>query len=148
VAVRILRITAQNVWRLEQMERSPNPTPYTLEAESFLFEGRALHHLRRAGTIMLAADAGTLVGVGIAYPDPTYTGTIRIGSLAVDHRHRREGIGFQLFDALVTSSLLSAPYAIWLVHAANEPMLELSRRHARVTDEAPTHDGYVQFFAE
>lgn len=35
-----------------------------------------------------------------------------------------------------------------LKRSNNEPMLQLSRTHPAVADEAPTRDGYVQFFAE
>jgi hypothetical protein len=51
--MRIVRVTAQNVWRLEQIERTPEAPSWTSEAEEFLLDGRAVAHLRRAGTVKL-----------------------------------------------------------------------------------------------
>jgi GNAT superfamily N-acetyltransferase len=146
--VRILRVTAQNAWRLQQIERTPDASSWVREAEDFLLDGRAFRHLRNSGTIMLAAEAGTVIGAAIAYTDPTYQHTARLGSMVIDHRHRRQQVGATLFGALLTAALRNESYAIWLVHADNEPMLRLSRSHSAVRDEAPTRDGYIQFFAE
>lgn len=53
-----------------------------------------------------------------------------------------------MFDALLAEALRTDLYAIWLVHADNEPMLKLSRSHRWVADEALAENGYIQFFAE
>lgn len=73
--MRIIRVTSQNVWRLGQLERTPDAVSWIDEAEDFLHGGRAIWHLRRPGTAMLAADDGVLVGVGIAYVDQLYQQT-------------------------------------------------------------------------
>jgi GNAT superfamily N-acetyltransferase len=159
--MRIVRITAQNAWRLEHIERTPDASSWTREAEEFLFDGRALAQLRRPGTVMLAAEASSLpsipgevakparcVGAAVAFPDPVYRSTVRLGSLSIDHRFRHAGVGAALFGAFLTEALLVEPYAVWLVHGDNSPMLKLSRRHPRVRAEAISDNGYVQFFAE
>jgi GNAT superfamily N-acetyltransferase len=146
--MRIIRVTAQNVWRLQQIERTVEPSTWVGEAEEFLFDGRAMRLLRNEGTIMLAVDDGLFVGAGIAYPDPSFQTTSRLGAMSVDHRHRRAGVGRQLFEALLTEALRAEPYVIWLVHQENVAMLALARGHALVVAEALTADGYVQFFAE
>lgn len=152
----IVRVTPQNLWRLQNIERTPSPDVWTSVAEQFLFDGRAVAILRNKGTIMLASEANGLdatdpqrfVGVAISYEDPRYNETIRLGSLAVDHRFRSKGIGRALFTALLDEALRTQPYVIWLVHAENLPMRELSRSTARVEAEVSTSDGYIQFFAE
>ena len=146
--MRIVRVTAQNLWRIDQLERTPQAAPWVAEAEDFLLGGRAVGHLRRPGTTVLAADHAAFVGLAISYPDPNYQQTIRLGSLCVDHRVRRRGVGRVLFDALVVDAVRSEPYAIWLVHPDNTAMVGLSRSHRLVADEAVAADGYVQFFAE
>jgi GNAT superfamily N-acetyltransferase len=154
--VNIVRVTPQNLWRLQNIERTPNPNVWTSEAEQFLLDGRAVAILRNKGTIMLASEANTFdatdpqrfVGVAISYDDPRYNETTRLGSLTVDHRFRSKGVGRALFAALLDEALRTQPYAIWLVHAENLPMLELSRSTPRVEAEASTTDGYIQFFAE
>lgn len=151
-----MRVTPQNLWRLQNIERTPSPDVWTSEAEQFLLDGRAVAILRNKGTIMLASEANGLdvadpqrfVGVAISYDDPRYNETTRLGSLAVDHRFRSKGIGRALFTALLDEALRTQPYAIWLVHAENLPMLDLSRSTPRVEAEASTSDGYIQFFAE
>lgn len=154
--MKIVRVTPQNLWRLQNIERTPNPDVWTNEAEQFLFDGRAVAILRNKGTIMLASEANGLdaadpqrfVGVAISYDDARYNETIRLGSLAVDHRFRGKGIGRALFVALLEEALRAQPYALWLVHAENVPMLELSRSTPRVAAEVFTSDGHIQFFAE
>ncbi len=146
--MRIVRVTAQNVWRLGQLERTPDPPTWVDEAEEFLLGGRAIWHLRRAGTTILAADDGAFIGAGVAYNDPIYQQTSRLGALCVDHRARGRGVGRLLFDALLVEALRAQMYAIWLVHPQNSPMLNLSRSHHLLGDQAVSEGGYVQFFAE
>jgi GNAT superfamily N-acetyltransferase len=146
--MRIVRVNAQNVWRLGQIERTTDAPSWVDEAEEFLLGGRAIWHMRRAGTTILAADDGDFVGAGIAYPDPVYQQTSRLGALYVDHRARGRGVGRALFGALLVEVLRSHMYAIWLVHPENAGMLRLSRSHRLLGDEAIAEDGYVQFFAE
>jgi GNAT superfamily N-acetyltransferase len=151
---------------LGQFQRAEDPQPWEQEAESFLLDGRAMWHLRNPATVMLAVaesvgDRFTLevgadnavreeafLGVAIAYPDPVYQQTMRLGSMCVDVRFRGAGVGVALFTALLVEALRREPYAIWLVHSANKPMLRLCRQSKLAADEAEAADGYIQFFAE
>ena len=90
----------------------------------------------------------TFLGVAIAYPDPMYQHAMRLGSMCVDARFRGAGVGVALFTALLVEALRREPYAIWLVHSSNTPMLRLCRQSKLATDEAEAGDGYIQFFAE
>ncbi len=154
--MKIIRVTAQNLWRLNQIERTPYPNIWTSEAEGFLFDGRAVSILRNNGTIFLASEANRqdptdplrFVGVAISYVDLQYHDTTRLGSLAVDHRFRSQGIGRALFTALLDESLRERSYSVGLVHEENVEMLALVRSIVNVTDEARTSSGYIQFFAE
>jgi GNAT superfamily N-acetyltransferase len=146
--VRIVRVGGRNVWRLAHLERTPQASLWAAEAEAFLLDGRAAFHLRRAGTTMLAVMDETFIAVAILYRDPVYQECIRLGSLAVDHRHRGGGVGRLLFAAMLTEALLSASYAIWLVHPENDAMLHISRRDPRVSDESVDESGYVVFLAD
>ena len=164
--MRIVRVTARNSWRLGHFQRAEDPRPWEREAESFLLDGRAMWHLRNPATVMLAALASfadrfnadrvadvntqeeTFLGVAIAYSDPVYQHTMRLGSMCVDVRFRGAGVGVALFTAVVVEALRREPYAIWLVHTANTPMLRLCRQTNLAADEAEAADGYIQFFAE
>ncbi len=164
--MRIVRITARNSWRLGHFQRAEDSEPWEQEAESFLLDGRAMWHLRNPATVMFSAVASvgvrfnvdrtagvtvpeeTFLGVAIAYPDPVYQHTMRLGSMCVDARFRGAGVGVALFTTLLVEALRREPYAIWLVHSANTPMLRLCRRTKLAADEAEATDGYVQFFAE
>jgi GNAT superfamily N-acetyltransferase len=93
-------------------------------------------------------NEGTFLGVAIAYPDPMYQHAMRLGSMCVDVRFRGAGVGVALFTALLVEALRREPYAIWLVHSSNTPMLRLCRQTKLAADEAEDGDGYIQFFAE
>ncbi len=159
--MRIVRVTAQNVWRLEHIAKPPLAPPWTQEAEAFLLDGRAVAYLRRVGAVMLAVEAAAhqnlrapvtqpdrCIGAAITFPDPVYQSTMRLGSVCIDHRNRGQGVGKTLFGALLLEALLAEPYAVWLVHAENAAMLALSRRDPLVRAESIANNGYVQFFAE
>jgi GNAT superfamily N-acetyltransferase len=147
--MKIVRVTPQNLWQLENIERTPSPDAWVAEAEDFLLEGRAVGLLRLPGTTMLASiESDQFTGVAISYDDLRYQETARLGSIAIDHRHRSQGIGGSLFRALLDAALRSHLYCIWLVHPENESMLTLSRSAPSLQAEATSTTGYIQFFAE
>jgi GNAT superfamily N-acetyltransferase len=146
--VRIVQVGGRNVWRLAHIERTPNASLCAAEAEEFLLDGRAVFHLRRPGTTMLAVMDDTFIAVAILYADPVFQDCNRLGSLAVDHRQRGRGVGRLLFAAMLTEALLSASHAVWLVHPENTVMLRISRRDPRVSGESVDESGYSAFFAE
>lgn len=146
--MRVVRLTPRTAWRLTEIEPTPEPTRPVAEAEEFMFDGHAARYMRNRQSLLIAIDIGTLVAVGVAYSDPRFHHCTRLGSIVVDHRHRRAGYGRRLLNELLDESLRCEPYALWLVDSTSDAMLRLSRSHPCVKDEALTEGGYVQFFAE
>jgi GNAT superfamily N-acetyltransferase len=146
--MRLVRITASNLWQLETIERSPEPSTWVGEAESFILDGRAAWLSRQPGAIFLAAHDVECVGAGLAYLDPTYHDTMRLAAIAVSHPHRGTGIGKLLLGSMIEASQQVSSYVIWLVHRDNAAMLHLSRHHPSVADETAADDGYIAFFAQ
>ena len=144
----IVRVSGANVWRLRQLERTPQASPWAATAEHFLLDGRAMGYLRDPATIMLAVDIGVIAGVGIVYADPDYEQTMRLGAVMVDHRQRGQNLCRPLVEALIAAAFENAMYLTWLTHRDNEVMLHVSRTSGPIDETKPDEDGYIQFFAE
>jgi GNAT superfamily N-acetyltransferase len=146
--MRLVRVSASHLWQLESIERSPEPSAWASQAESFMLDGRAAWLSRQPGAILLAAHDIECVGAGLAYPDPTHHDTMRLAAIVVSHRHRGFGVGTLLLGSMIEAAQHVSSYVIWLVHQDNAAMLHLSRRHHAVADEAEADDGYIAFFAQ
>ncbi len=147
--MRIIRLPFSEIGRLKEIEATPNPDPWVREAEQFVFGGELVEFARSYRddlSIRIVEDDTRVVALGVTYPDPRFH-AVRIGSIVVDHRSRRRGLGWAILRNLVETATTSGDTICWLVHPDNYAMLACSRRIKPRPDEASIDDGYVMFVA-
>ncbi len=147
--MRIVRLPFAEIGRLNELEATPNPNSWVLEAEQFVFGGELVEFARRLRdnlSIVIVEDDSSIVAIGVTYPDPRFH-AVRIGSVIVDHRSRRRGLGAAVLRNLVETATTSGGTVCWLVHPNNDAMLACSRSLKPQPDEASIDDGYVMFVA-
>ncbi len=128
--MRLIRLRANTIRRLQEIERTPYADRWVAEVESFILDGGAAsHRFEPRSAILLADDDGRLVGAAVHHPDPTYPGAQYISAVLVDHRMRGRGLGRGVFRAVIDDARNSSgrPHVFWVVHPQNTPMIELSR---------------------
>lgn len=148
--MRLVRLRANTIRRLREIERTPNAEPWTAEVESFVLDGRAAsHRLEPLSAVLVADDSGRVVGAAVHHPSAMYPGAQYISAMLLDHRVRGRGLGRQFLDAVIADarSTSGRPYVLWTVHPENHPMIAISRRTVATGVEFGTErtTGYLIF---
>lgn len=127
--VKLVRLRANTVGRLQELARTPNADPWVSEVESFILDGGAAsHRFEPRSAILLATENEVLIGAAVHHPATSYPGAQYISVILVDHRMRGRGFGRKLIRAVIEDARSSGrPYVHWVVHPENESMISLSR---------------------
>jgi ribosomal protein S18 acetylase RimI-like enzyme len=148
--VRLIRLRASNIYRLNELVRTPNANSWTSEVESFILDGGAAsHRFEPSSSILLAEVDGQIVGAAVHHPSDMFHGAQYVSAVLVDHRRRGSGFGRQLLRAVLDDARESSgrPYVLWVVHPENTAMITLSRSlvstGSEITRDAST--GYLTF---
>lgn len=150
--IRLLRVTGASTARLAHIECNPDPTtpPWEREVEDALLGSVGISHYHDPSSVVLIADqAGVIVGAALHYPYEALIGTHYLAAMLVDHRHRRRGLGAQLLTAVIADALdrgSDRDHVVWVVHPDNAAMVRLSDTTGDRLGISPS--GYVMFVAD
>jgi L-amino acid N-acyltransferase YncA len=128
--MKLIRLRANSIRRLKEIERTPSPQTWVAEVESFILDGGAASHRHEPlSAVLLADDDGRVVGAAVHHPSGAFPGAQYISAVLVDHRTRGRGLGRELMAAVIADARdrSSREYVIWLVHPDNVAMVALSR---------------------
>jgi RimJ/RimL family protein N-acetyltransferase len=145
--IKLRKLNNRNLWRLGELERETSPSVPAAEVERIIFEGTARSHLRDPGSaFLLVDDKDRVVGAALHYNHEELPFVQYLAALYIDPRFRGEGLGAQVFAAVLADARERSgrPYVAWVVHPENVAMLKLSRALGR--EFAIDHEtGYRQF---
>ncbi len=128
--MKLVRLRASSVRRLRQIELTPNADPWVAEVEAYLLGGGAAsHRAEPLSAVLLADDEGRVLGAAVHHPATGFPGAQYISAVMIDHRRRGNGLGRELFKAVLADARERSGkrYVIWTVHPQNAPMIALSR---------------------
>jgi RimJ/RimL family protein N-acetyltransferase len=148
--MRLVRLRANTIRRLRDIERTPDAPSWIEEVESFILDGGAAsHRFEPQSSVLLADDEGRVVGAAVHHPADGYPGAEYISAVLLDHRRRGQGLGGDLIRAVIADARAASgrPYVMWVVHPDNEAMITISRRVVAGGVEIGRHGetGYLIF---
>ncbi len=148
--MRLVRLRASSIRRLREIERTPNAEPWVAEVETFILDGgAAAHRLEPRSSILLADDAGQVIGAAVHHPAAGLVGAQYLSAVLLDHRFRGQGLGKRLLRSVVDDARSSSgrPYVTWVVHPSNTAMIAVSRRlvHDHMELGVERNSGYLIF---
>jgi RimJ/RimL family protein N-acetyltransferase len=145
--MKLRKLNNRNLWRLGDLQREISPSIPAFEVERIIFEGTARSHLTDPGSaFLLIDDNDRVVGAALHYNHEELPFVQYLAALYIDPRFRGEGLGAEMFAAVLTDARERSgrPFVAWVVHPENRAMLKLSRAIGPEFATDP-ETGYRQF---
>jgi len=142
----VRKVEAVDLYRFDLMQRTPDPPPWVVEVEDFIF--RHAWYWANQGTerafLLAEDDNGELIGVSAC--ELASDGVAYLPAVLVVYEQRRQGYARQLLDETLDRAELLAPggTAFWLVHEDNAVMRRLSEETGALAT-GRTEDAYLRF---